>query len=184
MNKYQDAKIYKIVVNDYSKCYIGSTCETLSQRFARHRYNHRNAKKWNTLTSANRLFDEFGYDNCKIELIENFPCNSRDELLRREGYHIKNSECINRCVAGRTISEWKQDNKEDYDNKRKNYSEQNRDYIQQRSSEHYHQYKDTINQRRKETVTCDCGSTFRKVDKCRHETSKKHKDYINKQQSE
>ena len=37
MNKYQNGKIYKIVDVGYSKCYIGSTCEELSQRMARHR---------------------------------------------------------------------------------------------------------------------------------------------------
>ena len=36
-NKYQNAKIYKIVDIGYNKCYIGSTCEELSQRMARHR---------------------------------------------------------------------------------------------------------------------------------------------------
>ena len=109
MNKYHNAKIYKITDNDYNKCYIGSTCEDLSQRMARHRYNYHNAKAWNVLTSANRLFDEYGKDNCKIELIENYPCENREELLRREGFHIKNNDCINRCVAGRTINEWKED---------------------------------------------------------------------------
>ena len=38
MNKYQNAKIYKIVCNITNKIYIGSTCEPkLSRRLAGHR---------------------------------------------------------------------------------------------------------------------------------------------------
>ena len=38
-NKYQNGKIYKIIDIGYNKCYIGSTCEELSMRMARHRSN-------------------------------------------------------------------------------------------------------------------------------------------------
>ena len=31
----------------------------------------------------------------KIELIENYPCLGSEELLKREGFHIQNTECIN-----------------------------------------------------------------------------------------
>ena len=33
------------------------------------------------------LFAEFGYENCKIELIELYPCNSKAELHAREGFY-------------------------------------------------------------------------------------------------
>ena len=69
------------------------------------------------------MFDEYAVENCKIELIENYPCANREELLKREGHHIKNNECLNRCVAGRTINEWKEDNKEHYEETRKAYCE-------------------------------------------------------------
>ena len=36
MSKYQNGKIFKIVDVGYSRCYIGSPCEELSQRMARH----------------------------------------------------------------------------------------------------------------------------------------------------
>jgi hypothetical protein len=48
------------------------------------------------------IFDKYGVQNCKIELVENYPCNSKNELMKREGYYIQNNECINKCVAGRT----------------------------------------------------------------------------------
>ena len=39
-NKYQDGKVYLIADVTYSKIYYGSTCESLSQRMARHRYSY------------------------------------------------------------------------------------------------------------------------------------------------
>ena len=35
----------------------------------------------------------------KMELIENHPCHSKQELLKREGFHIQNAECVNRCFV-------------------------------------------------------------------------------------
>ena len=67
-----NAKIYKIVDVGYEKCYVGSTCEELSQRMARHRqkyyFNEKHVQKKHS--NSRVLFDEYGVENCKIELIE------------------------------------------------------------------------------------------------------------------
>ena len=69
MNKYQNGKIYKIVDVGYNKCYIGSTCESLSQRMARYRVCYKSFMKGvSGRTRSFDLFQEFGIDNCKIEL--------------------------------------------------------------------------------------------------------------------
>ena len=44
-------------------------------------------------------------ENCKIELVENYPCNSKEELTAREGFYIQSNECVNKLVAGRTQRE-------------------------------------------------------------------------------
>ena len=96
MSKHQNGKIYKIVDVGYSKCSIGSTCEELSQIMARHRQSYNTCLKSNTnLERSHLLFDEFGTENCLIILVEKYPCNSREELLRNKGEHIKNTECAN-----------------------------------------------------------------------------------------
>ena len=41
------------------------------------------------------LFDEYGVDNCKIELIETYPCNSIDEIRQREAHYIQTIPNIN-----------------------------------------------------------------------------------------
>ncbi len=86
MNRYENGKIYKITDVGYNKCYIGSTCESLSKRMTRHREEFRAYQRGNAgyLTSF-ALFDVFGVENCKIELVETFACNTKEELLSREG---------------------------------------------------------------------------------------------------
>jgi len=72
MNRYENGKIYKIVDVGYNKCYIGSTCESLSKRMERHRKQYKEYSKGKTRkkTTAVDIFNEFGIENCKIELIE------------------------------------------------------------------------------------------------------------------
>ena len=104
-NKYQNGKIYKITDIGYNKCYIGSTCEELSMRMARHRGYYKyflKCGKGSHIRSYD-LFNEFGVENCKIELIEYYKCDTLAGLRRKEGEHIKNTtECVNKNVAGRT----------------------------------------------------------------------------------
>jgi hypothetical protein len=48
-----------------------------------------------------------------IELVEAYPCASRDELNCREGHWIRNTpNCVNTNVAGRSDAEWRSENKE------------------------------------------------------------------------
>ena len=105
--KYSKGKIYKVVDVGYSKCYFGSTTEKLYNRFSKHKniYKQYLAGKRNDRTSTGKLFAEFGTENCKIELVENYPCNSKEELNAREGFYIQNNECVNTLVAGRTQKE-------------------------------------------------------------------------------
>ena len=58
------------------------------------------------------LFNEYGVENCKIELLEYFPCDTLQELERREGEHIRNNESVNKVVAGRTKQESYHDKKD------------------------------------------------------------------------
>jgi len=57
------------------------------------------------LRSVNYIFDRFGFENCKIELVENVPCNSKEELTKREGFYIQNNQCVNKHIAGRSNQE-------------------------------------------------------------------------------
>ena len=123
MNKYQNGKIYKIVDVGYNKCYIGSTCEELSPRMARHRYmfTQHSTKSKESYRSCNCLFEEFGVENCRIELTEEYQCNNQMELHRREGQYIQSNKCVNKAIAGRTDKEYHDQNKEHERIRKKQY---------------------------------------------------------------
>ena len=146
-NKYQRGKIYKIVDNGYNMTYYGSTINKLCQRMALHRNKYKEFK--NDTYHKYSVFDifyKYGIENCKIELVENYPCNNKNELELREGYYIKNNDCVNKKIAGRTIKEWRQDNKKDIREKKEQYYENNKDILKEKRKEN----KDKINERRRE----------------------------------
>ena len=118
---YQNGKIYQVVDIAYEQCYFGSTIDTLPNRFKGHKttyqqYLNGNKRKY---TSLFDMFDKFGIENCKIELVENYVCSSIAELHKREGYYIKNNDCINKNISGRSAKERYNDNPEPYKEKTK-----------------------------------------------------------------
>ena len=131
MNRYENGKIYKIVDVGYTMTYIGSTCEPLCNRFAKHKekYKQYMNNKADCDRRVNRIFDEYGMENCKIELIEYFPCHTREELLRQEGKHIRENECVNKIVSGRTRQEYKDEHREHILEKQREHYYENHDYI-------------------------------------------------------
>ena len=184
MNRYENGKIYKIVDVGYTKCYIGSTCEKLHKRFTRHKIDYRFFIKNNKTTDFTRsflLFDEFGVENCKIELIENYPCNSKEELSAREGHHQKENDCVNKYIAGRSVKQFHEDNKEYlkeyWSKKHKEYHEKNPDKINETARKSYHKNKEFGNR----LFQCDCGSTCYYRGRHEHFKTNKHQQYLQNQ---
>ena len=63
--------VYKITNTDENKTYIGSTFSTLSTRFSSHKSDYKRYKNENYgFNSVFGIFDEFGIDNCEIDLVE------------------------------------------------------------------------------------------------------------------
>ena len=116
MPDYRDAKIYKLTSSN-SLCYIGSTTQPLNSRLSLHKYHHKLWKsgKYHFVTSF-KVFDDV---DCKIELLERYPCDNRNELELRERYYIETIKCVNKNVPTRTIAEYYESNKDAIDAKRK-----------------------------------------------------------------
>jgi hypothetical protein len=144
MPDYQQAKIYRILSDEpYSLIYIGSTTmPLLSQRMSQHRatYKHYQTGKGNH-TSSYEIFEKYGVDLCKIELVELFPCNSKDELMKQEGHHIRNNQCTNKNIAGRTSKEW---NKEFYEENKDEILGKNKEYYEANKTERYELNREQI----------------------------------------
>jgi hypothetical protein len=123
MPDYQKAKIYKLWSPSKNLVYYGSTIQTISQRLADHIKLHNGKKQKIT---ASLVLDCEDY---KMELIEEYPCNNRRQLERREGEYIKNNNCVNKVVAGRTEKEYSKDNKEKISNIGKRWREENKEKL-------------------------------------------------------
>jgi hypothetical protein len=193
MPNYQDAKIYKIISYENDDVYIGSTTEpTLARRLSGHVRNYRKYLngKYHYITSF-KVIETGNYD---IQLIEPYPCNSKMELHAREGYWIKQMACVNRRVEGRTIQEYREDNREAikeylqvYNSKnkkeiaetRKIYREKNKEAIAQQVKSYHERNKEKLAMIRNEKHECICGGKFTIANKAIHMKSNKHQSYIN-----
>ena len=90
-----EGKIY-FLMNDINHeiFYIGSTKQKLYKRLSSHKNrafdihdDGYDSKKNNYIRLMN-IDDQNGYNNISIHLIEDFPCQSKIELLMREKYFI------------------------------------------------------------------------------------------------
>ena len=124
-NKYQNSKIYKIVSPSHPELvYYGSTTQLLCKRMALHRQNF----KLNKSSSSKQILQ---YEDAIILLVENYVCNNRDELNKKEGEYILNNDCINKNIAGRTQKEYRIENKEKVIQLTKQWQEENKEYLKE-----------------------------------------------------
>jgi adenylate kinase family enzyme len=179
MTNYQNGKVYKIecINGKEGDIYVGSTAKQyLSQRMTKHRNEYKYWKEGKAkYLTAYDLFDKYGIENCSIILLETCPCNSKDELRAREGFHTRNLACVNKRVEGRTHKEWRDDNKESIKQKKHDYRLNNKEGINIYSRERYEKNKITL----REKITCECGSTCSRGSMSEHKKTKKHKNYEN-----
>lgn len=155
MPNYQNGKIYAIKSYQTELIYIGSTVRPLSQRLGQHRINY---KKNGNVSSKEIL----KYDDYYIELIENFPCNSKEELFKQEGYYIRENinNCVNCCIAGRTKKEWNNDNKDHISKQQKEHYQANIEHIKEyrennkeKQKEYFKQYYENNKEIKKQKAT-------------------------------
>ena len=158
-----NGKIYVIKSHQTDDVYIGSTTNPLNCRLSKHKRHYKAFlnEKYHYVTS----FDIVKYDDCYIELLEDVTCQDKAELYRIEGRYIKEIKCVNKLIAGRTMTEYYNDNKDKIKEYQRQYRIKN---------------KDKINEKRGEKHNCECGVKYTLRNKARHIKSKKHQSYISK----
>ena len=149
MPNYQNGKLYTIRSHQTDKVYVGSTTQVLSVRMGGHRANF---KLYNNGGGTNYVssFELLTYDDAYIELIELYPCNSKTELDRGEGVYIRQMDCVNKNIAGRTPAEYYQDNKEQLTERQKQYYQDNKEQITERHKQYYQDNREQIEERKKQ----------------------------------
>ena len=126
---YSKGKIYCIrnTIND--EIYIGSTCQSLSQRMAQHRRTLK-CGRLGGMKLYNLMMD-LGEENFYIELMEEYPCESKDRLRKREGEFIREHQTgLNKLVAGRKSLEYYYDNRDRVMEYKREYRKENKDKIE------------------------------------------------------
>ena len=143
MVNYANGKIYKIVCNITGKIYIGSTTLSLSQRLVQHRtdYNGWKNGKRKFVTSFG-IIENGNYD---IVLLEEFPCENKEQLYQRERFYIESLICVNKVIPTRTNKEYRIDNAD----KIKEYYIDNIDKIKDHQKNYYIDNADKIKEQSK-----------------------------------
>ena len=144
MPDYSKSKIYKIVCNITGLIYIGSTTQNLCGRIQDHKYDYKyylNKKSYSHWLTSFEIIEKNNYD---IILVEDFPCERREQLLARERYWVENTKCVNKFIPTRTHKEYYQDNKEN----KKQYCEENKEKIKEKNKQYYLKNKEKLNEKK------------------------------------
>lgn len=134
MVNYQESKIYKLWSDQSDLLYIGSTTQPLARRLSSHLSG---IKREDSKT----YIDMKTHTNIRIELIEYYPCNTKEELLAREGFFIRQfrSQILNYLIAGRTRkeyeAEYRKNNQQEINKYKRNYRQKNREEINRKQRE-------------------------------------------------
>lgn len=180
MVNYGNGKIYKIISSNTDKIYIGSTTKKyLSQRID----EHRSAFKSNKVKKC-KSEELMQHHDAQIVLLENYPCKSKDELYARERYWYDKFKDV--VVNERRPHLSEEEKRVENNEKAKKYRENNRDKINDKARVYnkknwaltYAKHKDTILEKQKIKVVCECGSECRKSDMSKHVKTKKHISFI------
>ena len=170
MPDYSKGKIYKLVSNHTDDVYYGSTCQPLSKRIGDHKKNYNYWK--NTGKKYVTSIEITKYGDAEIILVKEYPCENKDQLLRKERKYIEKYECVNNNVPGRTTKEWFQDNKEYRKEKDHDYYLLNQEKIKARVAEYG-----------KKKYTCECGREIILKHKQRHKRLKIHKQLMEEKEN-
>ena len=146
MVNYQNGKVYCIRSNQTEKVYIGSTIDSLCRRLAKHRYEAKH--RCNNKTTS---FYILQFEDAYIELVENYPCNSKEELHKREGEIMRQyNNRVNKALAGRTQKQYRDEHKEILKQKDKQYREDNKEILKEKSKLYRDEHKDEKKQKDKQ----------------------------------
>ena len=145
MLDYSKSKIYRIVCNITGLVYIGSTSQSLIQRLQDHKFKYKSyLNKSNNYTSSFKIIENENYD---IILIEDFPCERKEQLHSRERFWIENTDCVNKNIPTRTKTEyqknWYENNKDKNKEYQKKWYENNKDKKKKKNKEYYDNKKIT-----------------------------------------
>jgi hypothetical protein len=131
--RYKNGKIYRLINTIDNEEYIGSTCHRLSKRLSVHKCH---AKTKGDI-KVYKYLNEIGWDNVRIILVQEFPCESKMELERQEAHWIRELKpSLNCVIPRRTNKERYEDNKEVLLERKKEYYAMNIDKVREKQGKY------------------------------------------------
>jgi hypothetical protein len=126
-------RVYKIIPNQGDEVYIGSTINEIRKRFYNHKKNYLSYLSGKTTkTRVYDIFDKYGTDNVNIILIKEYHIVDRLHLEAYETLWISKTKCVNKCVPFQPLK------KEKDRQSSKNYRLKNKDIVNQKDRDRYH----------------------------------------------
>lgn len=134
-NIYEDGKIYRLICID-GRYYYGSTTQKLNLRFNAHKQSGKTSPD----TQVYKYINMIGWKNVEIELVEDFPCETKQELNAREDFYIKAAKddelCLNfnrayvsKAEKKENMKQYYEEHKEEIIESHKIYNKENKDKV-------------------------------------------------------
>ena len=139
---FKKSVIYKICCDDVSitDVYVGSTTN-LSKRKPVHKYKCNNERdKAHNLNVYQFIRANGGWDNWDVVVVEEYPCDSKNQLHTRERHHMEPlNATLNKVIPTRTQKEYQ-----------KEYQKENVEKIKARKKEYYQENAEKLKEWREE----------------------------------
>lgn len=190
-------KVYKVVNDIDTDFYVGSTTlQYLCDRLCGHRQTSKN----DTTRRQSPLYQKIraiGSDHFRIELIEEYPCESKKELLVREQYWIdllKPTLNKFKAIEQRTpeqyykdiyqkekeyrlayCKEYYQRNAEQIKARVRAYAESNKELIAEQTKKYRETHREELKAKKSAIIECPCGGKTTASHYGRHKKGKPHK---------
>lgn len=177
-------KIYKIICTQSNICYVGSTFNTLRDRWK----THKNAfggylKNNHSEVAIYPYFKQYGIENFKIILIKEYEVCDRKHLGIYEQLWINKLKSINKNNPFRIqkmySKQYYQFNKDNIQKYKKEYHALNISKINEYHKEYRTNHKEKIQKYKNKKFICECGGKYVLGSKARHLKTNKHIIYDN-----
>jgi len=166
MYDYSKAKIYKISSIHTEKVYVGSTTKKyLLTRLGQHEYTY-NYYLSGKITTYTTSYDILKLGDYQIELIEDYPCATKRELLLRERHWFDQLDCVNKARPVVNAQEVKQLRHDRY--------EENKDERLAKMALYRAKNNAKIKEHKNGVHMCECGMEYTQANKTRHERTNFH----------
>ena len=182
MTDYSKSVIYGIYCKDETvlEFYIGSTYDE-KQREKNHKdhWNNENNDKYNykvyQFIRANG-----GWDNWKFEVIENYPCENKIELVIQEQYHY---DLLNPTLNTKRPYIPEEERKEEQRIRSVKHREDNREQKKIYHAKYRKDNRDKIKEQNKQKHNCECGGKYTHNHKAEHLETNRHKKFLKNQEN-